>query len=110
MKGKQSRKITETQKKIVAASQLWRCAICKKLLDSTFQVDHIIPLFLGGDDNYKTNCQSLCVSCHSHKTQRELVEYNLQRKRKHNITYKTYTCNICNTIFSPFFSHDCHSL
>ena len=35
------------------------------------QVDHIVPLHLGGDPYAKENLQSLCFRCHVIKTARE---------------------------------------
>jgi len=34
-------------------------------------IDHIVPLFKGGDDN-ENNYQSLCVECHRIKTNEDL--------------------------------------
>ena len=31
----------------VAASQIWKCAICKEILDYSFEVDHLIPRAFG---------------------------------------------------------------
>ena len=31
-------------KKQVAAKQKWRCAVCRELLDETYEIDHIRPL------------------------------------------------------------------
>jgi len=40
----------------------------------TLQVDHIVPLFAGGD-NAKTNLQVLCHHCHKIKTQEDFTAY-----------------------------------
>ena len=50
-------------KKKVAARQQWRCAMCKRLLDETFEIDHIKPLYAGGD-NSMLNLRALHKSCH----------------------------------------------
>ena len=42
-------------------------------LASSFQVDHVVPLFDGGK-NTESNLQALCANCHSAKTQREAIE------------------------------------
>ena len=50
-------------KKKVAARQKWRGAMCNLLLDETFEVDHIKPLYAGGD-NSMPNLRALHKSCH----------------------------------------------
>lgn len=49
------------------------CVECLKrnIVIQASEVDHILPKRLGGDDS-DTNLQSLCKSCHSRKTMREL--------------------------------------
>ena len=64
------RRLTEKQKKIVAASQKWHCGECGELLSSAYQVDHIIPHCVNGDDS-PDNLLALCANCHALKTQRE---------------------------------------
>ena len=60
--------ISPLVKKRVAAKQKWRCAICKKLLDETFELDHIKPLFKGGHPTDESNLQALCKHDHLFKT------------------------------------------
>ena len=55
-------------KKRVAAKQKWRCAICKHLLDETFELDHRTPLFRGGHPTQESNLQALCKRCHMFKS------------------------------------------
>ena len=59
--------ITPLVKKRVAAKQKWRCASCKRLLDETYELDHIKPLFKGGT-NLESNLQALCKRCHAMKS------------------------------------------
>lgn len=47
-------------------NQKGKCATCLKLLDKKFEVDHIMPLFLGGS-NWPKNLQILCISCNRRK-------------------------------------------
>ena len=63
----EKRKVTPLTKKIVASNQKWVCGHCKELLDYTYEVDHIIPLFRGGS-NQLNNLQALCRNCHGKKT------------------------------------------
>jgi len=64
---KLKRNVTESMKKMVASEQQWQCAVCKKVLDYTYEIDHVIPLFKGGT-NEMNNLQALCRSCHGKKT------------------------------------------
>ena len=62
--------ISPLVKKRVAANQKWRCASCKRLLDETYELDHLEPLFEGGS-NDETNLQALCKRCHAMKSSLE---------------------------------------
>jgi|TARA_B110001469_G_scaffold127348_1_gene147848 5-methylcytosine-specific restriction enzyme A len=61
------RNITSTTKKVVASNQQWYCNMCKNMLDASYEVDHIIPLYKGGN-NELYNLQALCRNCHGMKT------------------------------------------
>jgi hypothetical protein len=66
--GRVKRYISPYAKKLVAARQQWRCKICSRLLDASFEIDHIVPLFRGGS-NDSSNLQALCRSpCHMQKS------------------------------------------
>ena len=67
------RRITEPEKKVVAARQGWRCSHCNELLQATYQVDHTVALCNGGEDTL-SNLTAMCVSCHATKTQWEHIE------------------------------------
>lgn len=72
---------TADDKRVVGARQLWNCNVCKKVLESTFEVDHIVPLHEGGEDKLE-NAQALCCGCHAKKTQQErLKRQQLARER-----------------------------
>ena len=60
--------ISNLVKKRIAARQKWRCAICKQLLDETFELDHIRPLFKGGHPTDESNLQALCKRDHLFKS------------------------------------------
>ena len=60
--------ISPLVKKRIAARQKWRCAICKQLLDETFELDHIRPLFKGGHPTDESNLQALCKRDHLFKS------------------------------------------
>lgn len=67
------RKLTSADKKYVASKQHWRCAMCKHVLPSRYEVDHIIQWAKGGSDNI-SNLQALCPNCHADKTERDRIE------------------------------------
>lgn len=54
----------------LAASQKFKCAICKRVLPITAEIDHIIPRHRGGSDRL-CNLQALCNNCHASKTRTE---------------------------------------
>ena len=61
------RNVSESKKKYIASSQKWKCTHCQQLLDNTYEVDHIIPLYKGGTNDL-TNLEALCRNCHGKKT------------------------------------------
>jgi len=63
----EKRSVTESTKKLIAAKQGWKCGNCGKLLDETYEVDHIKPLYKGGSNDI-TNLMALDPICHRKKT------------------------------------------
>lgn len=61
------RHVSEATKKLVAAKQQWTCGLCKRMLDETYEVDHIVPLYKGGTNNI-SNLMALDPICHRKKT------------------------------------------
>ena len=61
------RSVSETKKKYVASNQSWKCGHCNQPLDHTYEVDHIMDLQYGGDNNVQ-NLIALCRNCHGKKT------------------------------------------
>jgi len=61
------RRVSESTKKYIASMQKWICNNCSKLLDASYEIDHKIPLYKGGNNNIK-NLQALCRNCHGMKT------------------------------------------
>ena len=60
--------ISPLVKKRIAARQGWRCAVCKELLDETFEIDHKTPLYRGGHATDASNLQALCKRDHMFKS------------------------------------------
>ena len=67
MNNANKRKVKELTKKTVASNQKWKCNICNNILDASYEIDHIIPLYKGGS-NDMYNLQALCRNCHGKKT------------------------------------------
>lgn len=57
------RRLTPRQRATVAYRQEYRCITCRTLLTPWFEVDHIVPLHLDGDDDWRTNMNAKCVEC-----------------------------------------------
>ena len=72
---KVKRNVTNGQKKYVASTQKWKCGHCKKLLDASYEVDHILALYKGGT-NELDNLVALCRNCHGIKTMKERLDIN----------------------------------
>lgn len=62
------KRLTPAKEKIIAAAQDYKCAICRVILPSTWELDHKIELWQGGT-NELDNFQVLCPNCHRKKTQ-----------------------------------------
>ena len=73
------KRISESVLKNVGANAKWRCQGCDELLQATFQLDHVKPIHLGGEDTID-NLQPLCVVCHAKKTQQERMNEMLERR------------------------------
>jgi 5-methylcytosine-specific restriction endonuclease McrA len=98
---KHKRKLfTEVQKRKIACRQKYRCMgeLClktnkkRKKLPEVWELDHIIPLFMGGTNYYNfdtkndilNNLQIICSSCHAIKTQQEKIKfYSNERDNKY---------------------------
>lgn len=56
-------------RKDVLRRDRYTCSICKKRLRKKYlDVDHIIPIRMGGDLYDKANLRTLCKDCHKKKT------------------------------------------
>lgn len=64
------RSVSESKKKFVAAQQSWRCNNCNDMLSASYEVDHVKPLYKGGD-NSVSNLVALCRNCHGIKTMKD---------------------------------------
>ena len=58
-----------------AARAGWQCFRCGELVDSFYEIDHHVPLHLGGS-NEPENLVLLCLGCHRDKTQEEMLAFS----------------------------------
>ena len=106
------RRLTGIEKRRVAAAHAWRCAICKELLPSNYEIDHILPLSEGGADRDTANLQPLCQPCHAKKTDDETI-MRLRRLEadkntdKDTVRQRVLVCTKCGCSVSPYFVHLC---
>ena len=96
------RKLSEREKKLVSSNQDWKCGVCNNTLPPSYQVDHIIPFSICGNDNID-NLMSLCPTCHANKTQIEHNRILRFKKMKAESSIK-YLCWFC---FSKNEEHKC---
>mgnify|MGYP001414627529 CR=1 FL=1 len=67
------RNVPESVKKYVAGNiQKWKCRSCNCILDSAYEVDHIMPLHMGGSNDIN-NLRALCRNCHGKKTVKDRI-------------------------------------
>jgi uncharacterized C2H2 Zn-finger protein len=69
------RNVPEKLKKVIAHGQEYICNDCNDILPPEYEIDHIKPLFLGGD-NAETNLAALCRNCHGAKTTKDLLTFH----------------------------------
>jgi 5-methylcytosine-specific restriction protein A len=104
---RQKRSVSESVKRQVAANWGWKCAECKEMLESTYQIDHILPLWEGGS-NEMSNLQALCAGDHARKTQLEANRRkNMRDKQRCYKGRPCVECLGCGVYFSPYFTHRC---
>lgn len=85
-------------KKIVAAEQKWKCAICDCLLNACFEVDHKLRLASGGS-NERINLQALCPNCHAIKTMDEFND-NLETSSTSLKKFPDKECSFCHNLIT----------
>lgn len=101
------RLVSEATKKQVAAGQAWRCAGCDQLLPASFQVDHVMPLSVGGS-NEPDNLAALCPNCHAKKTQEEDERVRAFRLAVEDTAgTSAAACWHCGGFYSKYFTHRC---
>lgn len=100
------RHLTAQEKKRVAAANMWRCYMCGVVLPSTFEIDHVVPLFEGGPDTAE-NCRPACPSCHRIKSEEESIRRAKSRMSTMLNPHRDLVCRVCGMVVSRYFMHRC---
>ena len=92
------RQVKQKTKQACAARAAWQCFRCGNLVDSHYEIDHHVPLHLGGS-NRLDNLVLLCLRCHREKTQLEMLalaesEDNAIRRRRVGAAF-SWACGLC---------------
>lgn len=64
------RRLQERNERVLCANPLCVCCAAKGIIRAAVEVDHRIPLHLGGPDS-EDNLQGLCKDCHDEKSAQE---------------------------------------
>lgn len=110
-------RLTNSKRRLVAATQLWKCRVCDKLLDDNYEIDHIVGLHdpsWKGDKNRANyigclvvvdgkkmlqggNLQAICAyPCHKLKTELEMIHFQeLQQERRSGKSRYFEPTNVC---------------
>jgi hypothetical protein len=72
------------------------------MLPAAYEVDHIVPVHLGGSDDSESNLHALCNNCHAEKTIRETIG------RVYSESGSVKWCAACETYYSVHWPHKWH--
>ena len=101
------RRLSGHEKRVVAARGEWKCGMCGVLLDATYEIDHVVPLHLGGEDDV-ANCWALHTECHKRKTQAEEIRrLRAEQARRTAGASAVLECARCGARVSSYFLHRC---
>lgn len=93
-----------TPRQVVLVRDAFRCTYCDcQIIDDGYEIDHMIPICRGGEDNYKNKTLS-CRSCNQKKGKRTNKEFIgrhiVKRKFESSDTLKTLIKN--DIVFKKF--------
>lgn len=102
------RRIRGEYKDNICMSQFDKCASCNEHLETTVEIDHIIPLGCGGG-NERKNLHALCPNCHARKSRNEpAIKKMIEQWKETSFTQTFIYCWACGDIYSCFFpKHQC---
>ena len=69
---------TQDDVKKLLRLQRGKCVVCRVRVGEKYHVDHLMPLALGGDNNF-TNLQILCPSCNCSKNAKDPIKFMQQK-------------------------------
>jgi hypothetical protein len=98
------RRVSAFQRRLIRARQGGACDACAKPWEPIFQIDHIVPLRIGGS-NRLANLHALCPDCHARKTAREPAMVRIVASFRPRLLYAL--CFLCGAVCSLFFDHRC---
>lgn len=105
------KQLTVLQRLKIAEDQKWTCAMCNDLLNAAFEIDHLIPYALVGEN---TALQALCSNCHAFKSRSEqshiyFVKTQLRRVSESKFSKWWSVCAACGSIYDHrwFQPHAC---
>ena len=89
------------------AMQGWRCKMCGELFAGPYQIDHLIPFCLVGEE---TPVYAICGTCHDYKSR---VEGRMIQRVRDTLERSEHpraegVCFLCGQCVSPHFS-DAHA-
>lgn len=90
----------------IRGQQHFRCDACRKPWERVFQIDHIVPLAIGGS-NERDNLHMLCPDCHARKTAMEPALASVVARFGERPGLRYALCYLCGDIVSLFFQHRC---
>jgi 5-methylcytosine-specific restriction endonuclease McrA len=114
------KRLVNSKRNLVASCQGWKCAICHETLTHIFDIDHIVPLhsprwrtgnskaanYIGKltYENGKRvlsggNLHAICKTCHSIKTDSEMIHYCDSQEEKR--TRKSRYFNPSSVSYAP---------
>lgn len=86
---KYKRNVSAKMKEQIRENQICKCLLCKADINEDFEVDHIHPLYMGGN-NQEDNLQALCKDCHSEKTLLDLFGDSMRHSTFSEQTFKIF--------------------
>jgi len=95
------KRLTPAKEKIIAAAQDYKCATCRMILPSTWELDHKIELWQGGT-NELDNFQVLCPNCHRKKSQLAAIA----REDLKRAALPVIACPVASPATSPHFNNN----
>lgn len=71
----------QTIRQEIIMRDFYTCQKCGRIIDKDHEreIDHVVPICLGGDYFDRNNLQLLCYDCHAEKTKKDMAELYRQK-------------------------------